>query len=164
MGDALDDTGIEVVRCRADADVIIAQTAFTEALRGKSARLWGDDTNLMVILLHLLHSHSHSTDTCTCKIHMFHPSTRITVDVPTLSKTAPARTMRLILAVHALSGCDTVSGTFGIGKTKLIKQLEDVKLGATLEPLIEVFMQYNSIPDALLSAESKMLSMLYSVH
>ena len=70
--------------------------------------------------------------------------------------------MRLILAVHAFSGCDTVSGTFGIGKTKLIKQLEDGKLGATFEPLIEVFMQYNSIPDALLSAGSKMLSMLYS--
>ena len=162
LGDALDDTGIEVVRCRADADVMIAQTAFTEALRGKSVRLWGDDTDIMVILLHLLHSHSHSTNTCTGKIHMLRPSTRTTVDLSTLSKTAPARTMRLILAVHAFSGCDTVSGTFDIGKTKLIKQLEDVKLGATLEPLIEVFMQCNSIPDALLSAGSKILSMLYS--
>ena len=57
LGDALDDTGIEAVRCRADADVMIAQTAFTEALRGKSVRLWGDDTDLMVSLLHLLHSH-----------------------------------------------------------------------------------------------------------
>ena len=80
LGDALDDTGIEVVRYRADADVMIALTAFTEALRGKSVRLWGDDTDLMVILLHLLHSHSHSTDTCTCKIQMFHPSRRTTVD------------------------------------------------------------------------------------
>ena len=70
--------------------------------------------------------------------------------------------MRLILAVHAFSACDIVSGTFGIGKTKLIKQLEGVKLSATLEPLIEVFMQCNSIPDALLSAGSKILSMLYS--
>ena len=162
LGDALDDTGIEVDRCRADAHVMIAQTAFTEALRGESIRLWGDDTDLMVILLHLLHSHSHSTDTCTCKIHMFRHSMRTTVDLSTLSKTALARTMRLILAVHAFSGCDTVSGTFGIGKTKLIKQLEDVKLCATLKPLTEVFMQYNSITDALLSAELKMLSMLYS--
>ena len=39
LGDALDDTGIEVVRCRADTDVMIAQTAFIEALRGKSDRL-----------------------------------------------------------------------------------------------------------------------------
>ena len=70
LRDALDDSGIEVVRCRADADVMIAQTAFTEALRGKSVRLWGDDAGLMVIIIHLLHSHSHSTDTCTCKIHM----------------------------------------------------------------------------------------------
>ena len=108
LGDALDNTGIEVVRCRADAIVMIAQTAFTEALRGKSVRLWGDDTDLMVIILHLLHSHAHSTDTCTSKIHMFRPSTRTTVDLSTLSKTAPARTMRLILAVHAFSGCDTV--------------------------------------------------------
>ena len=162
LGDALDGTGIEVVRCRADADVMIAQMAFAEALRRKSVLLWGDDTDLMVILIHLLHSHSHSTVTCTCKIHMFHPSTRTTVDVSTLSKAAPAQTMRLILAVHAFSGCESVSGTFGTSKTKQIKQLEDVKLGATLEPLIEVFMQYNSIPDVLLSAESKMLFMLYS--
>ena len=81
LGDALDDTGIEVVRCRADADVMIVQTAFTEALRGKSVRLWSDDTDLMVILLHLIHSHADSTDTCTCKIHMFRPSTRTTVDL-----------------------------------------------------------------------------------
>ena len=84
LRDGLDDTGIEVVRCRADADVVIAQMAFTEALRGKSVRLWGDDTDLMVIILHLLHSHSHSTDTCTCKIHMFRPSTRTKVDLSTL--------------------------------------------------------------------------------
>ena len=158
----MDDSGIEVVRCRADADVMIAQTAFTEALRGKSVRVWGDDTDLMVILLHQLHSHSHPTEPCTCKVHLFCPSTRTTVDLSFLSKTAPVRTMRLILAVHAFSGCDAVSGIFGIGKTKLIKQLEDVKLGAMLEPLIEVFLQCDSRPDALLSAGSKILSMLYS--
>ena len=74
--------------------------------------------------------------------------------ISTLSKTAPARTMRLIVAAHAFSGYDTVSGTFGIGKTKLIKLLEDVKLGATLEPHIEVSTQYNSIPD-LYSAQDQ---------
>ena len=70
--------------------------------------------------------------------------------------------MRLILAVHAFSGCDTVSGIFCIGKTKLTKQLEDVKLGATLEPLIEVFLQCDSIPDALLSAGSMTLYSNYT--
>ena len=40
--------------------------------------------------------------------------------------------MRLIVAVHAFSGYDTVSGMFGISKTKLIRQLADIKLGATL--------------------------------
>ena len=50
--EALKDAGMKVVRCQADADVTIAQTVFTEALKGKSVCLWGDDTDLMVILLH----------------------------------------------------------------------------------------------------------------
>ena len=49
---ALDDAGMKVVRCQADADVTIAQTVYTEALKGKSVRLWVDETDLMVILLH----------------------------------------------------------------------------------------------------------------
>ena len=39
--EALEDAGMKVVRCQADADVTIAQTVFTEALKGKSVRLWG---------------------------------------------------------------------------------------------------------------------------
>ena len=39
--EALGDAGMEVVRCQADADVTIAQTVFTEALKVKSVRLWG---------------------------------------------------------------------------------------------------------------------------
>ena len=39
--EALEDAGMKIVQCQVDADVTIAQTVFTEALKGKSVRLWG---------------------------------------------------------------------------------------------------------------------------
>ena len=159
--EALEDAGMKVVRCQADADVTIAQTVFTEALKGKSVRLWGDDTDLMVILLHQIHQQSLTTDPYTSKIHMYRPSTRTTVDLMSLSNTAPTRMLRLITVVHAMSGCDTVSGIFRIGKTKLIKLLEDSRFGEALEPLLQVFLQGDCTPEMLLVAGSKIVSFLY---
>ena len=69
----------------------------------------------MVILLHQIHHQSLTTDPCTSKIHMYRPSTRTTVDLMSLSNTAPTRVLRLIIVVHAMSGCDTVSGIFRDG-------------------------------------------------
>ena len=159
--EALEDAGKKVVRCQADADVTIAQTVFTEALKGKSVRLWGDDTDLMVILLHQIHQQSLNTDPCRSKIYMYRPSTRTTVDLMSLSNTAPTRVLRLITAVHAMSGCDTVSGIFCLGKTKLIKLLEDSRFGEALEPLLQVFLQGDCTSEMLLVAGSKIVSFLY---
>ena len=158
--EALEDPGMKVARCQADADVTIAQTVFTEALKGKSVRLWGDDTDLMVILLHQIHQQSLTTDPCTSKIYMYRPSTRTTVDLMSLSNTAPTRVLRLITVVHAMSGCDTVSRIFCIGKTKLIKLLEDSRFGEALEPLLKVFLQCDCTPEMLLAAGSKIVSFI----
>ena len=68
-----------------------------------------------MILLHQIHQQSFTTDPCMSKIHMYRPSTRTTVDLMSLSNTAPTRVLRLITVVHAMSGCDTVSGTFRDG-------------------------------------------------
>ena len=46
---------------------------------------------------------------------MYRPSTRTTVDLMSLSNTAPTRVLRLITVLHAMSGCDTVSGIFRDG-------------------------------------------------
>ena len=138
---------MKVVRCQADVDVTIAQTVFTEALKGRSVRLWGDDTDLMVILLHQIHQQSLTSDPCTSKIHMYRPSTRTTVDLISPSNTAPTRVLRLITVVHAMSGCDTVSRIFLIGKIKLIKLLEDSRFGEALEPLLQVFLQGDCTPE-----------------
>ena len=67
----------------------------------------------MVILLHQIHQQSLTTDPCTSKIYMSRPSK--TVDLMSLSNTTPTLVLRLITVVHAMSGCDTVSGIFRDG-------------------------------------------------
>ena len=53
-----------------------------------------------------------------------------------------------------MSGCDTVSGICRIGKTKLIKLLEDSRFGEALEPFLQVFLLGDFTPEMLLVAGS----------
>ena len=80
--------------------------------------LVGDDTDLLVLALHVC-----NTSDIHQKILIMRPSSDSFIDTQTILKSHPKQVIDNILPIHALSGCDTVSALFGIGKTKLVQSI-----------------------------------------
>ena len=110
---------IKVLYSQADADLLIVTTAMEEVMTCNTTVV-GDDTDLLVLLLHYVH-------TIGCNIYdlaLYRPSSDTCIDVKKLHERMPTHVVDSILTIHAASGCDTVSAIFGIGKTKLLKICE----------------------------------------
>ena len=101
-----------------EADVIIVNQAVHSARCGSSAiRVVSDDTDVFVLLCHF-----YLEEKLTCDLVMASTSTRRLIDVrETVQKHKDI--LPDLMAAHSLSGCDTVSGMYGIGKGKVIKVL-----------------------------------------
>ena len=145
--------GVTVQNCAADADIKLASTVLQ--MEG-DVILWGDDTDLLVLLLHHINV---TEDKPRGRIVMYRPSSSTSIEVTELMPKIDASTIETILAIHAWSGCDTVSSLFSIGKTKLIKLME--KHGATLAPLLQVFYRPCVDESILMNATVSILAALY---
>lgn len=102
-----------------EADVVIVQQMVHVALTGASSiRVISDDTDVFVLLLHFFKSES-----LTCDLVMLGTChSRTSVDIKaTVQKCADF--VSEILAAHVVSGCDTVSYLWGIGKGTVVKCL-----------------------------------------
>lgn len=103
-----------------EADVIITQQAVYAATQGaKCVKVICDDTDVFVLLLHF-----YSLTKLSSMMLMEGTSgERTMVDI---GATAAKHQLIIpsLLAAHALTGCDTVARLTGIGKLKVIKQLE----------------------------------------
>ncbi|MES9884531.1 MAG: hypothetical protein ABW185_27110 [Sedimenticola sp.] len=109
-----------------EADVIIVQQVVHLASSGTDhIRVVCDDTDVFVLLCH-----HYDLLNLSCKLTMAGTSQgRTVVDIPeTVDK--ESEIVPHLLAAHAVSGCDTVSYLFGIGKGTVIKTL---KAGRKLE-------------------------------
>lgn len=82
--------------------------------------LMGDDTDLLVLLIH--HFYQIRTET-THDLFVLRLSSNTVVNIRILLDNLPNTVIENILLIHAVSGCDTVSAMAGIGKTKLLKLL-----------------------------------------
>ena len=151
LAQTLEVNGIEVEKCRCDADISIATAALGEAQSGRNVVLWGDDTDLLVLLLHGI------TLPPSGKVYMYRPSSDTCIDVSKLAQSMDANLRDVILAVHAISGCDTTSAFYGIGKTKLWKLL--LKGSSTLHTDLQKF--YAAEHDGLEEAGVRILIALY---
>ena len=77
----------------------------------------------------------------------------------------PDKVLKCLLLAHCASGCDTVSSISGIGKTRLVKQIE--KTGYPLSMIdLDVFYRPYLEPDDenLLKVGTKLLIALYDVN
>ena len=125
-----------------EADVIIVQQVVHLAETGKtSIRVIADDTDIFVLLLHF-YQEKHLN----CHLIMMGTSSgRKCTDIrATLEKNVDVTTD--LLAAHVLSGCDTVSSLWGIGKGTVLQVLKSrkkslSKLGNTEESNDDVMLQ-----------------------
>ena len=138
--------------CVEDADVEIVGRAI-DLLNNASVLLYGDDTDLLVLALHHLRQIELQN-----KFYMFRPMSGSYIDIECVFKSNSASIVTNILAIHALSGCDTVSQAFGVGKTKLVKL---VAKNPELTEDLQIFSMPDQSKTVILKAGLRILTSFY---
>ena len=123
LGEHLAMRGCEIAHATGDADVPIVQAAVTVSDTCEAV-LVGDDTGLLVLVIHLADGNKHNI--------YFRPETKKggalrCIGVSAIRNKLGENICGNILFVHAFLGCDTTSRLFGIGKAaglKLVKENE----------------------------------------
>ena len=106
IGSELEETGIKVQHSATDADYNIVSTACPMAKR-RSVTIVGDDTDLLVLMLHHLSPSHHD---------IFLQTASKIINIRTLQDHINPDVAASLLFLHALTDCDTVSRQYGIGK------------------------------------------------
>ena len=157
LSEKLERAGCTVHHARHDADVLIVQTAIAYA-RMKDTVLVGDDTDLLVRLLHYADLNAHEL--------FFAPEPKQTtkaVRIWCIKQTKELLGPKVcdhLLFIHAILGCDTTSHLFGIGKGLALKK---VKNDTLFFEQAKVFSQSQQTveKDILIAAGEKALVSLY---
>ena len=152
----LEQMGCEVQMARGDADVLIVQTAIAAADK-KETVLVGDDTDLLVLLVH------HAKNTCFTVFFKPEPK-KHTQKEARCWNIAALRTLigdivaDNILFIHALLGCDTTSGVYGLGKKVAIAKM---KTSTLFQEQAQIFMNDGATQDDIAQAGEKAMVCLY---
>ena len=121
LGEHLATGGCEIAHATGDSDVPIVQAA-VKVSDTCEAVLVGDDTDLLVLLIHLADGNKHNI--------YFQPEPKKAlrcIGVSSIRNKLDENICGNILFEHAFLGCDTTSRLFGIGKAaglKLVKENE----------------------------------------
>ena len=155
LGDDLQTAGCEVFHASSDADVLIAQKA-VESANVQDTVLVGDDTDLLVLLLH----HSNSTG----QGLFFAPepkknAKRRVWDLKQTKRDIGPFICKHILFLHALLVCDTTSRLFGIGKAAILKKF---RTNTALQQAAKVFDNESAAAEEIVVAGEKALVAMFN--
>ena len=119
------ENGCTTINAKEDADVLIVQTAL-ELVNTCDVVLIGEDTDLLVLLCY--HADIHSN-----RIYFKSESKQAVArnirvwDITKTNIVLGEEICRLLPALHAMTGCDTTSRLFGIGKGAALKKVDIFK-------------------------------------
>ena len=105
---------LKPIQSSGDADLLIAQSA-TESAAAKPTVVIGEDTDLLVLLLHHAAEDSHTIFLTSEQNSQAKSKVKLWDIIHVHSKLGPS-ICDAILVVHALLGCDTTSRLFSLGK------------------------------------------------
>ena len=146
IGSEFDKTGIKVQHSASDADYNIVSTACTMAIR-ISVTIVGDDTDLLVLILHRLSPSHHD---------IFFQTASTIINIRTLQDHINPDVAASLLFLHALTGCNTVSRQYGIGKVMAMGKCDKLKGHAI------AFLTPNQVHDNVNKHGQASLKVLYS--
>ena len=123
LGSEMEQEGIQISHSSGDADYDIVMTActFAEML---PVVVVGDDTDLLILLQHHFTPRKHE--------NIYLQTNTKLIDIFNLQKELDPDLSHSLLFIHALSGCDTTSKPYGIGKISAISKYCDLKGTAEL--------------------------------
>ena len=148
LGKWLAESKYKVVQSPADADLLIAQTAIGLA-ELHSVVVVAEDTDVFVLLLHYLNVNKHHD--------IYFQTKKALLSLSDVNSSLTPFVKKSLLFIHAISGCDTTSRPYGIGKTSAKDKAENLYEHA------QVFMNYLSDREAIEESGQKSLSILYKI-
>lgn len=154
LGAKLEETGSKTIYAADDADVLIAKTAVDSASRCATTVI-GEDTDLLVLLCF------HADPTAFPIVFRsegksFTKQPRIW-NINWLQNNLGQNVCDMLPFVHAITGCDTTSRLFGIGKGVALKKLKE---GGLFKDQAEVFSR-EATKEEISSAGEKAIACLY---
>ena len=148
--------GVTAIQTESDADLLVVQTA-VELSEEHNIILIAEDTDILVLLIHHADLKRNSIFlTCeqkfTCKSKpkiwdIYEPTRVLGIDVFTN-----------ILALQAVSGCDTTSRLHGVGKGECLKRLIE---NAEFKRHLYKFNDRLVFPEEIAESGEKLISLLY---
>ena len=145
--DGLRAAGVICSQSVADADYLIAHSTLVQASNADTpAVLVGNDTDLLVILIHGLQTNN---------VYMQYER-NLVYTVHEIKRALNMTVAQYIIIAHAISGCDVVSALFGMGKKKALAVLADGDWS-----ILDVFIRSNSTHDEVSRAGEIFLRRLY---
>ena len=153
LSEALQNVGCVTHHANGDADLLIVKTAVASA-RTNNTVLVGDDTDLLVLLCY--HASKDGFDLYfrpepkanvrgTCVWHMKRAKDQLGREVCTN-----------LLFLHTITGCDTTSRLYGVGKATALKKFENVPY---FREQASVFSCHLVISDILTTGEKALVSL-----
>lgn len=157
LGEKLEGCGCDVSYARADADLLIVETA-VKMSDNTDVVLVGDDTDLLVLLCYHVKNFVHDT------FFLSEPKQTSTqprrfVSIKTLKDALGRTVCNHILFAHAFLGCDTTSRVYGIGKAVSLKMLREGN--GDIAKHAEVFGNPGSTGDDIAQAGEKAMVAIY---
>lgn len=156
LSDKLERAGCNIDHAKHDADVLIVQTAVASA-RIKDTVLIGDDTDLLILLLHHAELDAHDLFLAP-EPRQSAKKTRIWCIKQSKEFLGPD-VCDHVLFIHAILGCDTTSRLFGLGKGLAVRKIKSVAL---FRQQAKVFSQEGHVAKQdIIAAGEKALVSLY---
>jgi len=140
---------IECHQCLDDADYMVVNKTINTATENPnhSVMTVANDTDILVLLIH----HTNSDNV------FMHYSVDEVYSISRLQSQLPPQVKHHILVLHAVSGCDTVSAIFNIGKsTAYTAFTQDINLD-----FLNIFQSENAIQEDISQAGEKLLLTLF---
>ena len=150
----MDSNGIETKQVPSDANLLIATTAVQSSITRPTIIL-GEDTDLLILLLYYYE--------CGPMILIFRPNHDKKIvkskiwDIGKTTCVLGQETCNVIPVIRAISGCDTTSKLYGVGKRAALKKFMDSQ---TLKELGDVFLKISQMEDIIKSGE-RIITNLY---
>ncbi|KAG1714479.1 hypothetical protein GQR58_001251 [Nymphon striatum] len=118
ISDRLREKGCKVMNAEGDADYDIVQAAIALS-EYKTTALIGEDTDLLILLLHHMDSHK---KTLYFRSDKKSKEQRV-YNINTLKECLGQQLCSQLLFIHAFTGCDTTSRVFGMGKKPFFQKV-----------------------------------------
>eukprot|EP00794_Sanderia_malayensis_P002695 gene2695-3114_t len=147
--------GCNAVHAMGDADFLIVKTAIEEAKLHPVAVI-GEDIDLLVLLCY--HTDVEDHDIVFYSEAKRKSKKRRIWDIKQTKRAIGLDECRLLPVIHAVSGCDTTSRVFGIGKSVALKK----RLDHNFCRFAEVFLNDHADESEIIFAREQMLLSLYN--